>query len=415
MHWRALIELLGLMPVPKREALCNLQFPVVSGPALGSPGGPPAVGSVVDQPEVPMDWTSERVASGGAVKRVLGRGQGVEQRTPATGAYGFSAPRPVPLFSLNPVPSPRLASMGRGIFQSVVGGHREEDHQVREESPVLVPDAMDSHLHLDRALRRLRLEPSTGIQEFMARCSAPAPRQRVNLVGGVLVFCDPKTWPKDPEKLRLPEGFVVAVGVHPKQTNTFGDCYFDQLSRLVDSRAVTALGEVGLDCIEGAKPFAVQYSTLLWVLALARPYMPLVLHVRASEDSLRETAALYRRVLGAVLEKVPNSRQGIHLHCFDGDSVTVKLWLDSYPETYFGFTMTVKGFGEGQRLGLKSVPSHRLLLESDSPHLPDVAGSVNHPGRLFRVAEEVARVRDQSPWDVLRAGLANGRSLYRRK
>jgi len=38
-----------------------------------------------------------------------------------------------------------------------------------------------------------------------------------------------------------------------------------------------------------------------------------------------ETARLYRKVLGAVLEKVPNSRQGIHLHCFNGDLATVKL------------------------------------------------------------------------------------------
>jgi hypothetical protein len=39
-------------------------------------------------------------------------------------------------------------------------------------------------------------------------------------------------------------------------------------------------------------------------------------------------------------------------------------------------------------------------LESDSPHLPDVAGSINHPAHLFRVAEEVTRVRDQSPLEV---------------
>ena len=127
------------------------------------------------------------------------------------------------------------------------------------------------------------------------------------------------------------------------------------------------LSEVGLDCSEGAKPFAVQYSTLRWVLAFARPGMPLVLHVRASGEGPKATDALYRRVLGVVQEKVPNSLQGIHLHCFHGDSVTVKLWLNSYAGTYFGFTMMVKGFGERQRLGLKSVPCNRLLLESKSP------------------------------------------------
>ena len=139
----------------------------------------------------------QTVVSREAVKRVLGRGRGVEPGNPAMGAYGFSTPRPVPLFSLKPVPSPRLASMGRKIFQSVVRGRREEDHQVMEDSP----DAMDTHLHLDRTLRRFRLEPSTGMQEFLAKCPAPSPGQRVNLVGGVLVFCDPKTWPNDPEQI----------------------------------------------------------------------------------------------------------------------------------------------------------------------------------------------------------------------
>jgi hypothetical protein len=59
--------------------------------------------------------------------------------------------------------------------------------------------------------------------------------------------------------------------------------------------------------------------------------------------------------------------QSIHLHCFNGDPVTVKLWLDSYPGTYFGFSSMVKGFGDRQRRGLKTVPGNRLLLESDPP------------------------------------------------
>jgi hypothetical protein len=69
-------------------------------------------------------------------------------------------------------------------------------------------------MHLDRSLRRLRLDPSMGIQELLARRPRPAPKQEINVVGGVLVYCDPKTWPENPEKLNLPEGWFVAVGVH---------------------------------------------------------------------------------------------------------------------------------------------------------------------------------------------------------
>ena len=58
------------------------------------------------------------------------------------------------------------------------------------------------------------------------------------------------------------------MGVHPKHASDFGDYYFDRLSKLMDSPAVTALGEVGMDCSEGAKPFGIQKSTLRWVFAV---------------------------------------------------------------------------------------------------------------------------------------------------
>jgi Tat protein secretion system quality control protein TatD with DNase activity len=164
----------------------------------------------------------------------------------------------------------------------------------------------------------------------------------------VLVYCDPKTWPKDPERLNLPEGWFIAVGVHPKHAMDFGDYYFDRLSKLLDSPAVTALGRWGLTVV---KPFGIQQSTLKWVLALARPYMPLVFHIRASGDSPQATETLYREVLGLTQDKVPNTLQSIHLHCFNGDEATVKLWSDAYPGTYFGFSSMVKGFGDRQRRG----------------------------------------------------------------
>ena len=82
--------------------------------------------------------------------------------------------RPVSLFSLNPLPSPHLVGFSRCAPQSVAGGRRGEGSRVRMESPVLIPDAMDSHMHLDRSLWRLRVNPSTGIQEFLTQCPAPA-------------------------------------------------------------------------------------------------------------------------------------------------------------------------------------------------------------------------------------------------
>lgn len=114
----------------------------------------------------------------------------------------------------------------------------------------------------------------------------------------------------------------------------------------MNSPAVAALGEIGLDCSEGQPSFAIQLSTFRCALALCRPYLPLVLHVRVSGDNPKDTDKMYRLVLRVVQERVPNSQQGSHLHCFSGDSATVKLWFEAYPRTYFGFSTVVKGFAE---------------------------------------------------------------------
>jgi hypothetical protein len=103
-----------------------------------------------------MDWSHEGRAGGGSVGRVPAEGQRGPSRVSATRAGGFPVPRPVPLFSLKPVPSPHLVGWSRGAPRPVAGGGKEKDSQVRRESPVLIPDAMDSHMHLDRSLRRLR-------------------------------------------------------------------------------------------------------------------------------------------------------------------------------------------------------------------------------------------------------------------
>jgi hypothetical protein len=74
-HWRALIELLGLMPAQRRVALCSLRFPLASSQGFGSSGEPPAVRPKVVKPEEPMDWSQGGMGSGDSVGRVPAEGQ----------------------------------------------------------------------------------------------------------------------------------------------------------------------------------------------------------------------------------------------------------------------------------------------------------------------------------------------------
>ena len=113
MHWRALIELLGLKPAPTGHVM---QSPVPCDQVVGSPVGPPAVSSVVDRPEVPMDCVPGRMVSGEqSGLRILDRGRGARPKILATGVRKISTPRPVPLLSLSPVPSFHLLWVSRGL------------------------------------------------------------------------------------------------------------------------------------------------------------------------------------------------------------------------------------------------------------------------------------------------------------
>jgi hypothetical protein len=98
----------------------------------------------------------------------------------------LSGPQRVPSRSNLPCPSPHGTSPWVPLA-------------LQPESPVLIPDAMDSHMHLDRSLRRLRMDPRMGIQELLARRPRLAPKQEINVVGGVGVAPSLQSIPTSPK------------------------------------------------------------------------------------------------------------------------------------------------------------------------------------------------------------------------
>jgi len=108
-----------------------------------------------------------------------------------------------------------------------------------------LPEAYDTHFHLDRSLNKYGLPPTTSLGTFLRRGLIQRPRLPVKLTGGVVVFCEPSTWPQLP--LRLEHGWKVAVGVHPKKALQLLDYRMHQLETLMKDPGVAVLGEVGVD------------------------------------------------------------------------------------------------------------------------------------------------------------------------
>jgi len=127
------------------------------------------------------------------------------------------------------------------------------------------------------------------------------------------------------------------------------------------------------------------------VLDLAHPDTPIVLHIRGRPcDTTGQE--LYLHVLDLVREKCTPD-QKFQLHCFHGTEYTVEAWRKYFPNTYFSFSGMVRTFTDRQKEALQLVPSHRLLVETNSPYLGPPGVSINSHVYIGSVARLVAEVR----------------------
>ena len=73
-------------------------------------------------------------------------------------------------------------------------------------------------------------------------------------------------------------------------------------------------------------------------------------------------------------------------------STSIASPVPSFERVYFGFTALVETFDEEQKDAMRAIPLDRLLLETDSPHLPPRGHRRNNPALLGEVATTVADV-----------------------
>ena len=271
------------------------------------------------------------------------------------------------------------------------------------------PPAFDSHFHLNRTARQLwEGRGDVTLEDILQHPLTSCPKNTVELVGGVMVFCDPESGFTIP----LMDGkWKIAIGVHPRKAVRCPEHHLARIKALLDTNPlVKALGEIGLDRTEPEYTWFDQDRLFKKLLALSRPDKVIVLHIRGS--SAQHSSDVLLAGLHYVKKACPPN-QGIHLHCFTGNTTIVEDWLDDFPNTYFGFTARVTSFNWEQREGLRAVPLNRLLKETDSPYMPvNRDNRVNTPAYIGDVAEVVAQVRGIEMRELLAVTVTNGQQLY---
>ncbi len=182
--------------------------------------------------------------------------------------------------------------------------------------------------------------------------------------------------------------FVYAtVGVHPHEVKHIGDDWYEELRRLAQHPKVVGYGEIGLDYHYNYSPPKLQRERFREQVGIAKDLgLPLSIHSReAQEDTI------------AILREEKAGTVGGVFHCFTGDAWLAKDALD------LGFYLSFSGVLTFQNATMlrdiaKTVPTNRLLVETDCPYLTPAPhrGKRNEPSFVTLVAEKLAEVRTES-------------------
>lgn len=249
----------------------------------------------------------------------------------------------------------------------------------------------DTHAHMDDnafAIDREQLLsslPSQGIGLLMnPGCSLASSRNAVKLA-------------------REYDYIYAAVGSHPDAADEVNEAVLEEYRTLVaQNPKVRAIGEIGLDYHYEDIPREIQKKAFRAQMALAAElHLPAIVHEReAHEDGL------------AIVDEFPEVT-GV-FHCYSGSVEMAKELIKR--GWYIGFTgvLTFKNAKKALKVA-ETIPLERIVLETDCPYMsPEpFRGRRNDPGKLYRMAQALAQLRNLPVEEIHRITLENGKRLYR--
>ena len=194
-----------------------------------------------------------------------------------------------------------------------------------------------------------------------------------------------------------------AVGSHPDAADEVNDAVLEEYRKLCKLNSkIKAIGEIGLDYHYEDIPRDLQKTAFRAQMGLARELgLPVIVHEReAHEDGMK------------IVEEFPQVT-GV-FHCFSGSAEMAKELVKR--GWYIGFT-GVLTFKNARRAieAACAIPIERIVLETDCPYMaPEpFRGRRNDPGKLYRMAQKLAEVRELPVEEIHRITLENGKRLYR--
>lgn len=198
-------------------------------------------------------------------------------------------------------------------------------------------------------------------------------------------------------------GFIFhTAGVHPHDAAAFDAERDIEGIRAEASRGAVAIGECGLDNYYPNASPEQQRRVFHAQLALAAELrLPVVVHSREAVD---DTSAMVREAGTAGVRGV--------MHCFGGPAALAEVALDAGWCISFAGVITFKKWQDDELL--RTIPTDRLLVETDAPYLAPVPhrGKRNEPAFVRETLSRLARAREADVVALGQACAENARRLF---
>lgn len=198
------------------------------------------------------------------------------------------------------------------------------------------------------------------------------------------------------------------LGFHPHEAALITDEHLALVREKAKHPKCRAIGEIGLDYYYDHSPRDVQRQCLDRQLALALELeLPIVIHSRDGEDDL----------LPALKEYAKSAKPGLVpglLHCFSGS----RAFAESAVE--LGFFVSLSGIltfknAEDLRATVASLPTGKLLIETDSPYLAPIPyrGKKCEPAMVVETGKKLAEIHGMSVEEIALITTANAKRFFR--
>lgn len=252
---------------------------------------------------------------------------------------------------------------------------------------------VDSHCHLDRL----------DLRDFDGEIALALKAAREKGVAHMLcVGIDFEAYPAMMELVRRFAFVSATVGVHPNEQGG-EEPTIERLVTEAQDPDIVAIGETGLDYFRSQGDVEWQRERFRVHIRAARASrLPLVVHTR---DAMVDTLRILR-------EEGAGDVGGV-MHCFTGTAAEAKEALDLGFHISFSGIVTFPTAGD-IRDAAASIPTDRLLVETDSPYLSPLPhrGKSNQPAWVTYVAATVAQIRGVSAEELAVQTTANFQRLF---